>query len=247
MPHTLVTGANSFVASHIINELIASGHTVTGCVRRPTAGDAILNTHPEWQEKLSIAIVEDYTQQDVLDKIFKARQYDHVIHVAIPWTSSPTADFGTAWLQPSVNGILALLRSIAVTGSILAATTGSRAELLNIIFTNAFGTPLTSATARASANIMLAYASSTKEAERARCGPQVYSLSDGTFAEVPGTHGVLFPSYVDVRNLATAHVRALTEPRVRGRRALVGGMALLATAVVEAMGRLAGREGAEGR
>lgn len=47
MPHTLVTGANSFVAAHVISALIAAGHSVTGSVRRAAAGKEILEWHPE--------------------------------------------------------------------------------------------------------------------------------------------------------------------------------------------------------
>jgi nucleoside-diphosphate-sugar epimerase len=78
MPHTLVTGANSFVAAHIISELIASGHTITGCVRRVAAGEDIFKTHSEWKEKLDFVVVEDYTKEGVFDDIFKSKQFDYV-------------------------------------------------------------------------------------------------------------------------------------------------------------------------
>ncbi len=78
MPSTLLTGANSFVAAHIINALIADGHHVTGTVRRASAGDDILATHPEWKGKLDVVVVGDYAQESSWDDLFKSYSFDHV-------------------------------------------------------------------------------------------------------------------------------------------------------------------------
>lgn len=78
MPTTLLTGANSFVAAHIINALIKEGHDVTGTVRRAAAGDEILALHPEWKEKLTCVVVEDITNEASWDEIFKSKSFDHV-------------------------------------------------------------------------------------------------------------------------------------------------------------------------
>ena len=56
-----------------------------------------------------------------------------------------------------------------------------------------------------------------------------YSLWDGRNETIPAT---MFPSYIDVRDLALAHVRALTEPAVNNKRLLIGGMPLTNTAMV---------------
>jgi hypothetical protein len=60
MPKTLLTGANGFVAAHIIDQLIAQGHTVTGSIRSPSKGQQILCTHPSYAGKLDFVIVSDY-------------------------------------------------------------------------------------------------------------------------------------------------------------------------------------------
>jgi nucleoside-diphosphate-sugar epimerase len=78
MPSTLLTGANSFVAAHVIQALIDDGHKVTGTVRRPAAGDDIYSFHPEWKEHLDIVVVEDLANQESWDTIFKSKDYDHV-------------------------------------------------------------------------------------------------------------------------------------------------------------------------
>ena len=78
MPHTLLTGANSFVAAHVINSLIAAGHTVTGTVRREGIAEKIFALHPEWKEKLEIIVVKDYAEEKLWDEVFTKYSFDHV-------------------------------------------------------------------------------------------------------------------------------------------------------------------------
>jgi nucleoside-diphosphate-sugar epimerase len=56
-----------------------------------------------------------------------------------------------------------------------------------------------------------------------------YSLYDGRNETIPDT---IFPSYIDVRDLALAHVKSLTEPAANDKRFLIGGMPLTYTAMV---------------
>jgi nucleoside-diphosphate-sugar epimerase len=56
-----------------------------------------------------------------------------------------------------------------------------------------------------------------------------YSLWDGRNESIPDT---MFPSYIDVRDLAAAHVKALTEPTANNKRFLIGGMPFTYTAMV---------------
>jgi nucleoside-diphosphate-sugar epimerase len=63
----------------------------------------------------------------------------------------------------------------------------------------------------------------------------VYSLFNGTNATIPQT---TFPSYIDVRDLADAHVKSLTEPKVANRRLTVGGFPLTFTAMVHALAKV---------
>jgi nucleoside-diphosphate-sugar epimerase len=59
-----------------------------------------------------------------------------------------------------------------------------------------------------------------------------YGLWDGRNEVVPDT---MFPSYIDVRDLAEAQVKALTTPGADNKRFLVGGMPLTFTAIVRAI------------
>jgi uncharacterized protein YbjT (DUF2867 family) len=78
MPSVLLTGANAFLAAHIINALIRAGYHVTGTVRRAASGDEILSLHPEWQDHLDIVVVEDITDEASWDSVFRGVSFDHV-------------------------------------------------------------------------------------------------------------------------------------------------------------------------
>lgn len=80
MPSTLVTGANSFVAAHVIRVLINDGHKVTGTVRRAAIGDEIFAAHSEWKERLDIVVVEDLANEKSWDDVFSGKDFDHVSH-----------------------------------------------------------------------------------------------------------------------------------------------------------------------
>ena len=194
-----------------------------------------------------------------------------VVHVAAPLVDIPgTTDYDTHFYHPNVQGNLSLLRaalahgsphlkSLLVTGSINALTTGSPAELSAGPLTSSTWLPISQDEARAlKDNNYISYCSGKKEGELAVWnfvkehhppftvtvflpalifGPPIeplhggvkglhysagviYSLMNGTYDKIPDT---TFPSYIDVRDLATAHVRALTEGEVANKRLLIGG------------------------
>ena len=101
MPSTLLTGANSFVAAHIINALIAAGHHVTGTVRRAATGDEILAAHPEWKDKLDIVVVSDIAKEELWDELFKKNSFDHVSQTTnqspIPNSPPPPPEGEWSW------------------------------------------------------------------------------------------------------------------------------------------------------
>jgi nucleoside-diphosphate-sugar epimerase len=105
MPHTLVTGANSFVAAHVIANLISKGHKVTGSLRRAASGDAILSEHPEWKGRLDFVEVADYAEPGAWDEIFKAQEFDYIEHIASPmYADAGNTDYDKHWLKPGVDG-----------------------------------------------------------------------------------------------------------------------------------------------
>ncbi|KAK3377483.1 hypothetical protein B0H63DRAFT_477279 [Podospora didyma] len=294
MPRTLLTGANSFVGAHVINSLIDAGHDVVGTVRRENLVGDILTLHPEWKDKLELIVVKNYTDESVWDQVFGKYHFDHVVHVAAPLVDIPgETDYDRDFLTPNVENNLALLRSakrsaptvksIAVTGSINASTTGSPEELLAGPLTNETWLPITREQAREANNNYVSYCSGKKEGELALWdfvknenphfyvtvflpalifGPPlqplpkglaslnysinvIYSFFSGTNETIPAT---TFPSFVDVRDLADAHVKALTTPAAANKRLLINGKPMSYTALVHALAKvpeLAGRLPAE--
>lgn len=105
MPKTLLTGANGFVAAHILDQLISAGHHVTGSVRSASKGQQILDLHPEYAGHLDFVTVSDYATEGVWDEVFKTHDFDHIIHTAAPLLDNPeNKDFDTHFLRPSVEG-----------------------------------------------------------------------------------------------------------------------------------------------
>lgn len=105
MPNTLVTGANSFVAAHIITSLLSSGHKVTGSLRRASAGAEILALNPSWAGNLDFIEIKDYAEPHIWDEVFKSREFDYIIHVAAPLLDNPAnTDYDEHFLRPSVEG-----------------------------------------------------------------------------------------------------------------------------------------------
>jgi nucleoside-diphosphate-sugar epimerase len=184
MPHTLVTGANSFVAASIIVELISKGHTVTGIVRRSLAGNTLLVNYPEWRGKFEFVVVEDYEKRGAFDTIFQAKQYDHIVHTAAPMPNALTTDFDKHFLRPGVDGSLNMLngankyaptlKTIAITGS-ANSITGTifdimarwREEDKAKEYTNDMWSGITPQSARESHSQYIMYCSGKKETELA--------------------------------------------------------------------------------
>jgi nucleoside-diphosphate-sugar epimerase len=63
MTRVLLTGGSGFIAAHVLEVLLARGHSVVTTVRSQTKADAIRRAHPEIaNDRLSFAIVEDIAQ-----------------------------------------------------------------------------------------------------------------------------------------------------------------------------------------
>ena len=68
----------------------------------------------------------------------------------------------------------------------------------------------------------------------------VYNFFNGTFHELPDTYAAgLFPTYIDVRDLATAHVRALTSAGAANKRLLIGAAELTSSLILNTLECLA--------
>lgn len=67
----LVTGANGFIATHILQTLLQGGYYVRGVVRSQASADAVLKTFPENSGSLSVVVVPDMTITGAFDEAVK--------------------------------------------------------------------------------------------------------------------------------------------------------------------------------
>lgn len=110
--HVLLTGANGFVASHILSLLIDDGYAVTATVRSEEKAADILKTHPEWKGKVEFAIVKDFTAAKPFDDLFTNTKapFTHIIHTASP-IHFGIEDIQKDMIGPAVSGTTEILKS----------------------------------------------------------------------------------------------------------------------------------------
>ncbi|KAJ6096999.1 NAD dependent epimerase/dehydratase [Penicillium sp. IBT 16267x] len=111
-PHVLLTGANGFVASHILDILINREYAVTATVRSQEKADDIIKTHPSWESKVEFAIVADFTSAKPFDHLFESPKvpFDYVIHTASPVTFR-VSDIQKDMILPAEKGTTEILKA----------------------------------------------------------------------------------------------------------------------------------------
>ncbi|KAI9934613.1 hypothetical protein ASPWEDRAFT_71380 [Aspergillus wentii DTO 134E9] len=110
--HVLLTGANGFVASHILSILIERGYSITATVRSPQKANDVFNTHPSWKGKVDFAIVADFTSEKPFDELFRntKQPFNYVIHTASPLTFA-VEDLRKEMIEPAVKGTTEILKA----------------------------------------------------------------------------------------------------------------------------------------
>lgn len=245
--HVLISGATGFIAGHTIEALLAAGHRVTGTVRNPAdeAATAHLRALAGAGERLRL-IGADLRAPHAFDDA--VADVDYVLHMASPYQLT-VADPDRDLVQPAVRGTLAMLeacarsrsvRRVVVTSSMAAVTDepdGSR------VLTEADWNEKSSLARNP-------YYYSKVCAERAAwdfvarqrpawslvtinpfivIGPaqtRAVNESNKIFVDLmAGAYPAIMPltwGFVDVRDVAAAHVRALAAPDAEGRYLCAG-------------------------
>jgi nucleoside-diphosphate-sugar epimerase len=67
-PLVLVTGANGYIAMHVIRALLERGYRVRGVVRSEAKGTHIHKTFKPYSNNLEVVVVEDITVEGCFDK-----------------------------------------------------------------------------------------------------------------------------------------------------------------------------------
>lgn len=243
----LLTGATGFIASHTVAALLDAGHQVIGTVRdtHNAAATAHLRALPGAAQRLEI-VAASLATPDAFDA--HLTDVDYVIHMASPYQLT-VADPARDLVQPAVEGtrnVLAAcaraphMKRVVVTSSMAAITDEPDSHK---VLTEADWNTKSSLTRNP-------YYFSKAEAERAAwdfhreqqpswslvvinpfivIGPAMNAAlneSNKIFADLMGG---AFPAimaltwgFVDVRDVATAHLHALTHAQANGRYLCAG-------------------------
>ncbi|KAJ6069816.1 hypothetical protein N7499_011703 [Penicillium canescens] len=174
MTRVLLTGGSGFIAAHVLEVLLARGHSVVTTVRSQTKADAIRRAHPEIaNDRLSFAIVEDIAQPNAFDQAVATNPpLEAVIHTASPYHFH--AQDAQELLIPAITGTTGILKSVqkhaplvkrVVVTSSFAAINDVFASSTDKVYSEADWSPITQEQANVSpAN---AYRASKTFAERA--------------------------------------------------------------------------------
>lgn len=108
----LVTGANSFVAGHIIQVALKRGYNVRGTVRSETAAAKVHDIFSDYASQISVAIVPDITKPELYEAGFAGTStpITGVINVAAPFALQFDDNIRDL-LEPAVNGAISILEA----------------------------------------------------------------------------------------------------------------------------------------
>jgi dihydroflavonol-4-reductase len=237
----LVTGASGFIASHIVQQLLEGGYRVRGTVRDPvkTRAEGHLTGLPGARERLELATADLLTPDAFDDAV---RECEYVIHTASPYAID-VADPQRDLVDPAVRGTISLLEScqgadslkrVILTSSVAAITDQADGHLNTESDWNT----------RSSLTRNPYYYSKTLAEQAAWqfihagelefdlvvinpffvIGPSLVpginishtSLIGLTNGSIPAVLALQWP-FVDVRDVARAHIVAMENPAARGR------------------------------
>ncbi|PNP47472.1 hypothetical protein TGAMA5MH_01293 [Trichoderma gamsii] len=173
----LVTGANSFIAGHIVAQALAKGYKVSGTVRSEEAASKVRKAFDKHQSQLRISIVADIKKPELYESAFASASapVTAVIHTASPFTFA-IKDNETDLLKPAIEGSTAILKAVKQYGGSVrhVVSTSSFAGVADLTqglrpgytYTDKDWAPFTYEFAK-DADIVLAYGASKALAEKA--------------------------------------------------------------------------------
>lgn len=271
----LVTGASGYIALHVVQQLLQAGHTVRGTLRSPAREDELRKALGDAgsADKLSFVIADLTADAGWVEAVAGC---DLVVHTASP-VPMQKPEHEDELIVPARDGVLRVLRAasqsgvrrVVMTSSVAAVTAGGQRSD-GVRYSEADWSDL--------GGEIDAYSKSKTLAERAAWefvdglaegqrmelvainpslvlgpnlardfSPSVEVVRKLLAREVPGLPRLGW-SFVDVRDVAAAHVSALTAPEAAGHRYICSGdfhwiteIADILTAHLAPMGRKVSR------
>lgn len=248
MAHVVVTGGSGFIAGHIISCLLAEGHHVRATLRSLSKGDRVKEIfasqgvqHLENLEFAEAELLKDDGWAEVM------RGIDYVVHVASPVHIGKVKDEAEI-IAPARSGALRVLQAAVDAGVKRVVLTSAFHAVgfghgkIDHEYTEADWSPVMG-------KAMDAYGRSKVYAERAAwdfikrsgaktelttilpvavMGPMMgndisganHVIEQSLTGKMPGYPNMFMP-IVDVRDVAAAHVAAMTAPDAAGERIIV--------------------------
>lgn len=247
-PLVLVTGATGYIASHVIKQLQEAGHMVRGTVRSLSDEAKIKHLQdlcPEATYKLEL-VEADLTKPESWEAAVKGVAY--VIHVASPFPNSQPKDENEV-IQPAVEGTQNILKACVAAKTVKRVVLTSSCVAVN--WSNQSSDKVHTEEDWSDVETLDAYAKSKTLAEKAAwdfikelpdedkielavinpayvMGPVLHGsqctsmevlkrLLERSLPAVPKLNFAL----VDVRDVAAAHIKAMTLPEAAGNRHLI--------------------------
>ncbi|MGV3620540.1 MAG: NAD-dependent epimerase/dehydratase family protein [Archangium sp.] len=243
----LLTGATGFLASHCIVKLVEAGFHVRGTVRSLERGQALVKRVPLTDEQRARVelVVADLSRDDGWAEAMHGCRF--VMHVASPVPGSPPKDPQTV-IRPAREGTVRVLKAaiaakverVVMTSSTAAVVWGNSRDgsktyderqwttlgpdvgayetSKTLAEKDAWETVKGTATELVTINPAL-IVGPVMDPDASVSGEVVRLL---LAREVPGVPDLGY-AMVDVRDVATVQVQALTKPGIAGKRFLVGG------------------------
>lgn len=108
----LLTGANGFIGSWVLDSLLKKGFSVRAVVRSQSKADQVLSDFSTYGSRLDFGIVPDITSPGAFDEVVKSSPpFDIVIHTASPFLYKVISD-NREFLDPAIKGTLEVLKSV---------------------------------------------------------------------------------------------------------------------------------------
>lgn len=114
----IVTGANSYIAGHIIGQALDKGYNVRGTVRSDATASKLQKLFEKHGNSFTVTIVPDITKAELYEPTFQEAMHPvtGVIHTASPFTFA-IQDNVRDLLTPAIEGSIAILEAVKRYGS----------------------------------------------------------------------------------------------------------------------------------